>query len=183
MRTMLFTGGSRSGKSALAQHWAEAQGPRRVYVATAGIHDMEMAERVRRHQAVRGEGWSTVEEPLDVSGALRRAEPRADVVLVDCVTLWLSNLMGAESDDVAILARARTLATALGGMGVPVALVTNEVGWGIVPPTPLGRRFRDLAGECNQMFAAACDGVVLAVSGLPLVVKGVLPEALVRPQP
>lgn len=177
MRMMLFTGGSRSGKSALAQRWAEAQGARRVYIATAGIRDMEMAERVRRHQAARGEGWTTFEEPLDVVGAIGRAEPRADVVLVDCITLWLSNLM-AEDDDASLMSHVRALAAALDDVPLPVALVTNEVGWGIVPPTPLGRRFRDLAGECNQQLAAACEGVVLAVSGLPLAVKGTLPDSL-----
>lgn len=195
-RAILFTGGCRSGKSALAQRWVESLGPHRVYIATGAAHDEEMAERVRRHRAARGHGWHTVEEPFAVPGALHACAtgrplpgPGAAVgeaavvfapcagVLVDCITLWLTNMLLADRDDAAILRDVRELAAALRVSPVPVALVSNEVGWGVVPDTPLGRRFRDLAGEANQLLAAACTDVVLAVSGLPLAVKGRVPEA------
>ncbi|MEG6504317.1 bifunctional adenosylcobinamide kinase/adenosylcobinamide-phosphate guanylyltransferase [Nitratidesulfovibrio sp. 1201_IL3209] len=184
--TILFTGGCRSGKSGLAQRWVESLGPSRVYIATGAARDAEMAERVRRHQAARGAGWRTVEEPLDVCAALRgcmgqgagqSVTARPNGVLLDCVTLWLTNRMLADHDDAAILRGVKDLAALLRASTVPVAVVTNEVGWGVVPETPLGRRFRDLSGEANQLLASACTGVVLAVSGLPLAVKGGVPAA------
>ncbi|NHZ47359.1 bifunctional adenosylcobinamide kinase/adenosylcobinamide-phosphate guanylyltransferase [Desulfovibrio sp. XJ01] len=188
---MLFTGGCRSGKSGLAQRWVEALGPSRVYIATGAARDAEMAERVRRHQAARGTGWRTVEEQLDVCAALRGCmascagqataqslpQPRPHGVLLDCITLWLTNRMLADHDDAAILRGVEGLAALLRSATVPVAVVTNEVGWGVVPETPLGRRFRDLSGEANQLLATACTDVILAISGLPLAVKGGVPAA------
>ncbi|WP_208294760.1 bifunctional adenosylcobinamide kinase/adenosylcobinamide-phosphate guanylyltransferase [Nitratidesulfovibrio liaohensis] len=190
-RTILFTGGCRSGKSGLAQRWVEALGPSRVYIATGAARDAEMAERVRRHQAARGTGWRTVEEQLDVCAALRGCmascagqataqslpQPRPHGVLLDCITLWLTNRMLADHDDAAILRGVEGLAALLRSATVPVAVVTNEVGWGVVPETPLGRRFRDLSGEANQLLATACTDVILAISGLPLAVKGGVPAA------
>ena len=190
-RTILFTGGCRSGKSGLAQRWVESLGPERVYIATGAARDAEMAERVRRHQAARGAGWRTVEEQLDACAALRgcmgpgggesvaRSVPHSlpHGVLLDCITLWLTNRMLADHDDAAILRGVEDLATLLRAATVPVAVVTNEVGWGVVPESPLGRRFRDLSGEANQVLATACTGVILAVSGLPLAVKGGVPAA------
>lgn len=185
--TILFTGGCRSGKSGLAQRWVESLGPSRVYIATGAARDAEMAERVRRHQAARGAGWRTVEEQLDVCAALRGCmgqgagqsapQSRPHGVLLDCVTLWLTNRMLADHDDAAILRGVEELAALLRASSVPVAVVTNEVGWGVVPETPLGRRFRDLSGEAGQLLATACTGVILAVSGLPLAVKGGVPAA------
>ncbi|WP_353118755.1 bifunctional adenosylcobinamide kinase/adenosylcobinamide-phosphate guanylyltransferase [Nitratidesulfovibrio sp.] len=187
VRTILFTGGCRSGKSGLAQRWVESLGPERVYIATGAARDAEMAERVRRHQAARGAGWRTLEEQLDVCAALRgcmgsgageiAAAPRPHGVLLDCITLWLTNRMLADHDDAAILRGVEDLAALLRAASVPVAVVTNEVGWGVVPETPLGRRFRDLSGEANQLLATACTNVILAVSGLPLAVKGGVPAA------
>lgn len=196
-RTILFTGGCRSGKSYLAQRWVESLGPERVYVATGAARDAEMAERVRRHQAARGAGWGTLEEQLDVCAALRgcmgqgagQSDPQAAAqsfrqaypqsgphgVLLDCITLWLTNRMLADHGDATILRGVEDLAALLRTASVPVAVVTNEVGWGVVPETPLGRRFRDLSGEANQLLAAACTDVILAVSGLPLAVKGRVP--------
>ncbi len=198
-RTILFTGGCRSGKSGLAQRWVESLGPERVYVATGAARDAEMAERVRRHQAARGAGWRTVEEQLDVCAALRacmgpgagQSAPQSagqsapqfppqsgpHGVLLDCITLWLTNRMLADHDDAAILRGVGDLATLLRAASAPVAVVTNEVGWGVVPESPLGRRFRDLSGEANQLLATACTDVILAVSGLPLAVKGRVPAA------
>lgn len=187
VRTILFTGGCRSGKSGLAQRWVESLGPTRMYIATGAARDAEMAERVRRHQAARGAGWRTVEEQLDVCAPLRgcmgpgtaaaAAQPRPHGVLLDCVTLWLTNRMLADHADAAILRGVEDLAALLRTAAVPVAVVTNEVGWGVVPETPLGRRFRDLSGEANQLLATACTDVILAVSGLPLAVKGRVPAA------
>lgn len=176
MRTVLFTGGSRSGKSGLAQQWVEAQGARRIYIATAGVHDAEMQARVTRHQHQRGAGWQTLEEGFDVARALQQCASGCHVILLDCITLWLTNMMLAGAQDEAMLQRVDGLVATVQSVSVPVALVTNEVGWGVVPESALGRRFRDVAGEANQRLAAACDGVVLAVSGLPLAVKGALPQ-------
>lgn len=191
-RTILFTGACRSGKSGLAQHWVESLGPSRVYIATGAAGDAEMAERVRRHQAVRDAGWRTVEEQLRVCAAVRgcmeqgaggSAVARPHGVLLDCVTLWLTNRMLADHDDVAILRGVRELAALLRTATVPVALVTNEVGWGVVPETPLGRRFRDLSGTAGQLLASACTDVILVVSGLPLAVKGQTPDVCAAVNP
>lgn len=176
---LLINGGCRSGKSALAVRWAEAQAPQRIFLATATIHDEEMRRRVQRHQRERGAGWQTLEcplSPLTVLKELGRESPCAAVL--DCVTLWLSNLLVRGASDAEIFSAVDSLAAWLRQPPVPVAVVTNEVGMGIVPPSPLGRRFRDLAGEANQKLAAACQHVLLVSCGLPLVLKGTffLPE-------
>lgn len=173
-RSILVTGGARSGKSAYAEARALAcaagareGGARAVYIATAEAHDAEMAERIRAHQARRGAEWRTVAAPLDLARALRESDggpPR----LVDCLTLWLSNLLLAGQDSAAA---GRALAAALAAQSAPVVLVTNEVGAGIVPENALARRFRDEAGRLNQEIAALCDEVVLVVAGQPLKVK------------
>lgn len=184
-RSVLFTGGCRSGKSGLAQSWAEFVAPSRAYVATSrqvGSHapDAEMLARVQRHQADRGAGWLTVEPehisphgPLDAVAALRYAASHAQVALFDCVTLWLSDhLYGPHpASDECILAKVDTLADYLAASPIPVALVTNEVGLGLVPDNAMGRRFRDLTGFANQRLGHACEAVVLAVCGQPLVIK------------
>ena len=167
-RLVLVTGGARSGKSRFAEaRVAELapQGPW-LYVATAEARDDEMRERIARHQARRGDRWSTVEEPRDLVGALGRA--RAGAVLVDCVTLWLTNLLFDGADDPALLGAADAVAAAARAAAQPVVMVTNEVGDGIVPDNALARRFRDLAGLVNQRLAAAADEVVLLACGLPL---------------
>ncbi len=170
-RTTLILGGARSGKSAYAESLLPARaGGRAVYLATATAGDAEMAERIAAHRARRGEGWETIEEPLDLAAALRRADARADGagVLVDCLTLWLANLMAASAD----IDRARSeLVATLGRLRGPLLLVANEVGLGIVPDNPLARRFRDQAGRLNQAVAAAADRVLFIAAGLPLVLK------------
>lgn len=172
---LLLTGGCRSGKSALAVRWAEAQAPRRLFLATATVQDAEMQRRVQRHQRERGTGWQTLDCPLSPTKALEAAGRHSHAVAVlDCVTLWLSNLLARGDSDAAILAQVETLAAALRRPPLPVAVVTNEVGLGIVPTSGLGRRFRDLAGEANQTLAAACPHVALVSCGLPLVLKGSL---------
>lgn len=162
----LILGGARSGKSRHAQAIAEGLGPRRLYLATAEAHDAEMAERIGRHRAERGAGWRTVEAPLAVPEAILAAD--ADALLVDCLTLWLSNLMFAGRDPEAETGR---LIAALDRAACPVVLVSNEVGMGLVPDTPLGRRFRDAQGRLNQRVAAAVPAVAFVAAGLPLRLK------------
>lgn len=166
-RNALVLGGARSGKTRFALSRAEAAGPRRLYVATAEAWDEEMAERIARHRAERGEGWKTCEAPLDPAAAIAGAE--VDVILIDCLTLWLSNLMHHGRD---VDAETRKLIDALSGAAVPVIAVSNEVGMGLVPETPLGRSFRDAQGALNQRVAAAVDDVVFVAAGLPLALKG-----------
>jgi adenosyl cobinamide kinase/adenosyl cobinamide phosphate guanylyltransferase len=165
----LVLGGARSGKSRYAEGLIGALPPPWTYIATAEAGDSEMAERIAAHRARRGAQWHTAEAPRDLAGALTSC--RSVPVLVDCLTLWLSNLMLAEADVEAEIVR---LEQALADATAPVVLVANEVGFGIVPVHPLGRRFRDLQGVLNQRIAARADRVVLVVAGLPLAVKGVL---------
>jgi len=165
----LILGGARSGKSRYAEGLIAALPPPWLYVATAEAHDHEMAARIRAHRARRGASWRTIEAPRDLVAALGSCEQMP--VLVDCLTLWLSNVMLADGDiDVEI----ENLERSLAATAVPVVLVANEVGSGIVPEFPLGRRFRDLQGMLNQRMAARADRVVLMVAGLPLALKGTL---------
>lgn len=166
-RLTLILGGARSGKSRYAESVITALSAPWTYVATAEARDSEMAERIASHQARRGTGWTTIEAPRDVAGAL--AAHGTTPVLVDCLTLWLSNMLLADADIDAEIAQ---LEDALAHAAVPVVLVANEVGCGIVPDNALGRRFRDLQGLLNQRVAARADRVVLVVAGLPLTIKG-----------
>lgn len=169
MTTVLVLGGARSGKSRYAQERCEAiAGGRLAYVATAQAFDAEMTDRIARHQSERGSRWLTVEAPLDLAGAIAGTAAGADAILVDCLTLWLSNLMLAEAD---IPAARAALAGAVTACPVPVILVANEVGLGIVPGNALARRFRDEAGWLNQDMARLCREVVLVTAGLPLTLK------------
>jgi adenosyl cobinamide kinase/adenosyl cobinamide phosphate guanylyltransferase len=170
LRTLVL-GGARSGKSRYAEGLITALPPPWTYVATAEAGDEEMAERIKAHRARRGADWRTLEAPRDLVAAL--AVCKNMPVLIDCVTLWLSNLMLAKAD---IDAEVEHLQTALGAAVAPVVMVANEVGSGIVPDHPLGRRFRDLQGSLNQRIAAGADRVVLMVAGLPLVLKGTVKE-------
>lgn len=165
----LVLGGARSGKSRHAEGLVTAFGGPRVYIATARVWDDEMAERVARHRDDRGPGWTTVEEPLNLTGALRAHAADGTGVLVDCLTLWLTNLMMAEAD---IEAETAALAAALAGLPGRIVLVSNEVGLGIVPDNALARRFRDHAGRLHQTVAALAPRVVLTVAGLPIFAKG-----------
>lgn len=170
----LVLGGARSGKSRYAETLVERQPGACVYLATAGAGDAEMAERIRRHRARRGARWRTVETPLDLVDALRVHAAPTGGVLVDCLTLWLSNLMGVGRDAEAETDR---LVSALPGLKGPVVFVSSEVGFGIVPDNALARHFRDSAGRLHQVVAAAAQSVVLMVAGLPLFLKGAaLPE-------
>lgn len=163
----LVLGGARSGKSRFAEGLLARHAPPWLYVATAEAGDAEMVTRIAAHKARRGADWITLEAPRDLAGVL--AEQGDRPVLVDCLTLWLSNLMLA---DAAIDAEVARLEQVLERARAPVVLVANEVGSGIVPDNALARRFRDLQGQLNQRLAARADRVVLVVAGLPLFVKG-----------
>lgn len=168
MTTTLITGGARSGKSVLAEARALAAPGRPTFIATATAGDAEMADRIARHRARRDAHWRDVEAPLDLVAALD-ATDGTGARLVDCLTLWLTNLMFTSGRD--WRAEAEALVAALPRQHSPVILVTNEVGMGIVPDNALARSFRDAAGTLNQHVAAVADEVILAVSGLPLKVK------------
>jgi adenosylcobinamide kinase/adenosylcobinamide-phosphate guanylyltransferase len=172
MLSTLILGGARSGKSRLAERLARESGRERVYVATAQAFDDEMAERIARHRIDRGDGWTTVETPLDLAAAVRGESEPGRVLLVDCLTLWLSNVMLAGRD---VAAGIDDLVDAVTAVQAPLVLVSNEVGLGIVPDTPLGRRFRDAQGILNQRIAAVVPRVVFVAAGLPLALKGPLP--------
>ena len=172
---LFCSGGCRSGKSAYAQAWIEARSAHPVYIATAYISDAEMAERVKKHQAARGGHWRCL-EPLppawmDPEGIIAQAAALGDGILFDCLTLWVSACLDLRCADSAILGLAERMAGALRRTGLPVALVSNELGMGLVPEHALSRYFRDIAGLVNQRMAACADEAVFLVSGLPLVLK------------
>ena|SRR5665213_3089960 len=168
LATTLVLGGARSGKSAFAERLIRDSGLARIYLATATAGDSEMQVRIAGHRVQRGEDWTTVEEPLALVDVLERHVTHGCAVLVDCLTLWLSNLIFAERD---LDAEARRLTDFLGVAKYPVVLVSNEVGLGLVPDTPLGRRFRDAQGRLNQAVAAGVPNVVFVAAGLPLWLK------------
>ena len=163
----LVLGAARSGKSRYAESLVTASAPPCLYVATGEAHDDDMAARIAEHRARRGPEWRTVEAPRDLPGAVAAA-PVGNAVLVDCLTLWLSNLIMTEAD---VVAEALRLDEVLVATKVPVVLVSNEVGAGIVPDNAVARSFRDAQGRLNQQVAARAHRVVLMVAGLPLVVK------------
>lgn len=169
----LILGGARSGKTRhaldLAESAHQASGKTPVYVATAQAFDAEMTDRIARHREERGTEWSTIEAPLDLAGAIASASSPDSVLLVDCLTLWLSNLTLAEQD---IAVATDGLIQALTAAAGPVIVVSNEVGLGIVPDNALARRFRDDQGRLNQRIAAAADHVEFVAAGLPITLKG-----------
>jgi adenosylcobinamide kinase / adenosylcobinamide-phosphate guanylyltransferase len=170
MTVTLILGGARSGKSRLAESLAHGE---KHYIATAQAFDEEMRARIAKHKAQRDEGWLMHEEPLALPAALAEIDEPGRFVLVDCLTLWLSNLMLAELDwEANVAGLVQNLTTARNDM----VLVSNEVGLSIVPDNALGRRFRDAQGLLNQRVAAVADNVVFVAAGLPLLLKGQLPE-------
>ena len=178
-RLHLITGGSRSGKSGYAQAMAESLPGPRAFVATCPVVDEEMRQRILKHQLARSAAqWRTIEEPLDLVRVIRDTAA-TPVLLVDCLTLWINNLMyDAEQHsrppvaEEQVAARCREILAACASRGGDIILVTNEVGLGIVPENPLARRYRDLVGRCNQTLAAGADIVTLVTCGIPLHLKG-----------
>jgi adenosylcobinamide kinase / adenosylcobinamide-phosphate guanylyltransferase len=176
-RIHLITGGSRSGKSDYALKTAEAKSGRHIFVATCPVTDDEMARRIQRHKEQRSSSrWETVEEPSRIAEVLQKSL-QCDVILVDCLTLWVNNLMyeasqkGIDFGEEEIALECKRLLKVCEGLNGTVIFVTNEVGSAIVPENPLARRYRDLVGRCNQIVAHRADAVTMVVSGLPLSLK------------
>lgn len=167
----LVLGGAASGKSHFAESLAKQGGDCPTYIATANVYDDEMADKVAAHRAMRGAQWHTIEEPVHVAAAINAA-PAHQPILIDCATLWLTNLVLGDLDladhSNALIAAARTSAN-------PVIIVSNEVGQGIVPDNALSRRFRNAQGRLNRQIAAEADLVIAVMAGLPLTLKGTLP--------
>jgi adenosylcobinamide kinase/adenosylcobinamide-phosphate guanylyltransferase len=177
-RIILITGGSRSGKSTYAQGVAESISGIRTYIATCPCVDEEMEERIRKHKEARqSSSWQTIEETTDLAGALQRTKA-SQVILVDCLTLWVNNLMyeaEQQGKDITEEDSARLCKEVLGvcnDLPGTVIFVTNEVGLGIIPDNPASRLFRDIAGRCNQIIAGRADVVIFMISGLPMNIKG-----------
>lgn len=174
LRRTIVLGGARSGKSTFAERVAISRDKPKAYIATSQAHDIEMQDRIDQHKAQRGPNWRTIEAPLDVVGALTEITPQ-EVVLLDCATLWLSNQMLAKAN---LKHETDRLLQALAACAGDVVIVSNEVGQGIVPDNVLARQFRDAQGRLNQQLAAQSDLAVLVCAGLPLVLKGSLPDGV-----
>jgi adenosylcobinamide kinase / adenosylcobinamide-phosphate guanylyltransferase len=178
-RLTLLLGGARSGKSGYAEEWASRQGTKVLFVATAEALDSEMAGRIARHRSSRPPAWLTLEVPVAVAEAIRAQPPGYDALVLDCVTLLVSNVLmrlpehaGQDDVDAAVSQELDLLLSVYEQSGVSWLLVSNEVGMGLVPPTPLSRRYRDALGRANQRLAEAADEVALLVAGLPWRLKG-----------
>ena len=173
MKEIIFViGGCRSGKSTYALQTAEkVPGERKIYIATCVPQDDEMKKRVAKHQTVRSKSWTTVEEPLKLPETILQNNHRADVILIDCLTLWVSNLLMGTRDEKKIEEAISQLIDALEKATCPVVLVSNEVGSGIVPENPLARQYRDIIGLANQAVAKTADKVIWMVAGIAVSVK------------
>nr|WP_320190546.1 bifunctional adenosylcobinamide kinase/adenosylcobinamide-phosphate guanylyltransferase [uncultured Desulfobacter sp.] len=169
---ILVLGGCRSGKSNVAKQTADSMAAdKKIYLATCVPTDKEMKARVKRHQEDRGPDWTTIEEPIRIHETIERLCIQAKVILVDCLTLWISNLLFQEKDEAGIMAAVDLLENALHRSTCPVILVSNEVGYGIVPENSLARQFRDMAGLVNQRVAQAVDKVIISMAGIPVQIK------------
>ena len=167
---ILISGGARSGKSGYAEQRARELGVRRLYLATAEPKDEEMRQRIEEHKRRRGNEWVTIEEPIELAATLLAQRAQTDCALVDCLTLWISNLL-LRYDTKYAQEKVTQFVETTRQLDFNVVLVTNEVGWGIVPDNPLARQFRDLSGWANQRIAAAANEVVLMVAGIPMIVN------------
>jgi adenosylcobinamide kinase/adenosylcobinamide-phosphate guanylyltransferase len=166
-----ITGGARSGKSAFAEKLASELAGKRAYLATAQALDPEMAARIEKHRKDRGLAWDTYEEPLAVAELLKKLSGRYDVVLLDCLTLWLSNVIAHTNGDDVVSFRSEELVSAIKDFSGGCIIVSNEVGLGIVPDNPLARKFRDFAGILNQRVAQTADEVYFTAAGIPIKIK------------
>jgi len=172
-QVILVLGGCRSGKSAHALTLADGiGGEQKIFVATSRPRDQEMRARIARHQEVRGPDWQTEECPLHLSESIKRNRPQADVVLIDCLTLWVSNLLEQQTDEAYVFDSVHHLLKALDEQGCPLLMVSNETGTGTVPENRLARLFRDINGHVNQQMAARADTVIWMVAGIPVFIKG-----------
>jgi adenosylcobinamide kinase/adenosylcobinamide-phosphate guanylyltransferase len=167
----LVLGGAASGKSAFAERLIMAQSGHPTYIATSQVFDDEMAKKVAKHRGMRGDGWVTIEEPLDITAAFAKA-PKGQPVLIDCATLWLTNMILGDHD---VTDGTAQFLDAVASAPDPVVVVSNEVGQGIVPENALARLFRNAQGKLNQDIASAADLVVFVTAGLPMTLKGSLP--------
>jgi adenosylcobinamide kinase/adenosylcobinamide-phosphate guanylyltransferase len=167
-KVVIITGGARSGKSRFAQELAMQWGKDVVFIATAAVRDKEMEKRIERHRQSRPLQWKTIEEEIELAGAIEALTGESKTIIIDCITLWLSNLIEGGHEDEEIRQEARRLGELLQGSPHNCILVTNEVGSGIVPDNALARRFRDLAGEANQILAASAQELYLMVAGIPM---------------
>ncbi|MGA2515479.1 MAG: bifunctional adenosylcobinamide kinase/adenosylcobinamide-phosphate guanylyltransferase [Thermodesulfobacteriota bacterium] len=171
-KIILITGGCRSGKSRFALDYANRHFSKKLYLATCEALDEEMAQRIEHHKKMRSPEWQTIEEPIEIVDKIRRYGDEVEVILLDCITLWLSNLLMRRKDDSEIMKEISALIDMIQEKQTSLILVSNEVGLGIVPADPLSRRFRDLSGMINQRIAEAADMVIFMVSGIPTFLKG-----------
>ena len=171
-RMIFITGGSQSGKSRYALDYANRHFLRKLYLATSEALDEEMVRRIELHKKARGREWQTVEEPIEVVSRIRQYADKVDIILLDCMTLWLSNLLLRWDQEQKIIDEIGRLSETIREIETPLIMVSNEVGMGLVPVDPLGRRFRDLSGVANQRMAEAADTVIFMVSGIPMFLKG-----------
>lgn len=171
-RMIFVTGGCRSGKSQFALDYANRHFQRKLYLATCEPLDEEMVRRIEHHKLRRGADWQTVEEPIKIAGAIKQHGNDMQVILLDCITLWLSNLLMRNKEDQEIMNEVDKFMDAMKPTQSSFVIVSNEVGMGLVPVDPLGRRFRDLSGMANQKIAEVAQTVVFTVSGIPIFLKG-----------
>jgi adenosylcobinamide kinase/adenosylcobinamide-phosphate guanylyltransferase len=171
-RMIFITGGCRSGKSRYALHYANQHFSKKLFLATSEALDEEMAQRIKNHKKVRGPEWQTIEEPVDIVNKIKEDGSESEVILIDCLTLWLYNLLMRWDNDLRIMEEMEKLIEIIKQSPTSFILVSNEVGMGIVPADPLSRRYRDLLGIINQNIAEALDTVIFMVSGIPLFLKG-----------
>ena len=171
-RMIFITGGCRSGKSRYALDYANRHFSKKLFLATSEALDEEMAQRIENHKKVRGPEWQTIEEPVEIVNKIKEYGEDGKVILIDCLTLWLYNLLMRWGDDLRIIDETDKLTNIIKQNPASFILVSNEVGMGIVPADPLSRRYRDLLGTMNQRIAEALNTVIFMVSGIPLFLKG-----------
>ena len=171
-RLIFISGGARSGKSRFALDYANRHFSKKLYLATCGVLDEEMVQRVENHKKMRGPEWKTVEEPIGIIDKINEYGDKVEVILLDCITLWLSNLLMRQISDAKIMNEVDRFIKTIKQNQTSFIIVSNEVGMGIVPTDSLGRRFRDLQGMANQKIAEVAETVVLMISGIPMFLKG-----------